>query len=156
MKKDDAGNVWMAMQDNGVCYYDKVLGKAIVPPELGNWQYGQANDVLPLNKEVFIGTEDHGIIEIHFGLQNTNKMLPAKKRKINAVHQLMLDKNEQVWMVADNTLSMANSNRFQLLEIPAEWQDEIRAITSDTAGSIWFSNAKGLFVKKNTIRPSKQ
>ncbi|MEO6358552.1 MAG: two-component regulator propeller domain-containing protein [Ferruginibacter sp.] len=153
MKKDDAGNIWMAMQDNGVCYYDRVLGKAIVPPELANWQYGQANDVLPLNKEVFIGTEDHGIIEIHFGLPNTNKMLPAKKRKINAVHQLMLDKNEQVWMVADNTLSMANSNRFQLLEIPAEWQDEIKAITSDTAGSIWFSNAKGLFVKKNNNTP---
>ncbi len=153
MKKDEAGNIWIAMQDNGICYFDKALRKVIVPPELGNWQYGQVNDVLPLKREVFIGTEDNGIIEIHFGLPSLNKMVPAKKRKLNAIHKLMLDENEQVWMVADNTLSLANSNRFQLVEIPAEWQDEIKAITTDTAGCIWFSNAKGLFEKKDNNTP---
>ena len=149
MKKDDAGNTWIAMQDKGVCYFDKAMGKIIVPPGLSNWQYGQVNDVLPMKREVFIGTEEQGIIEIHAGLSNLNRMVALKKRKLNAVQQLLLDNNEQVWMVADNTLSLANSNRFQMIEIPADWQDEIKAITADKEGQVWFSNAKGFFVKKD-------
>ena len=156
MKNDEAGNTWIALQDKGVCYFDNALSKIIVPAELGNWQYGQVNEVLPMKREVFIGTEEHGIIEIHFGLPSINKMIPAGKRKINAIQQLLLDKNEQVWMVADNLLSMANSNRFQVMEIPSEWQDGIKAITADNTGGIWFANAKGVFVKKDNNTPVKK
>jgi ligand-binding sensor domain-containing protein len=149
MKKDETGNIWIALQDKGVCYFDQQFAKIVVPPEMSNWQYGQVNDLLPMKREVFVGTEDNGIIEIHFGLPLLNKMIPAKNRKVNSIQQLLLDKNEQVWVVADNLLSMANSNRFQLLEVPAEWQDAIKAITCDNTGQIWFSNTKGLFVKRD-------
>jgi ligand-binding sensor domain-containing protein len=153
MQKDEAGNIWIALQDKGVCFYDKQFGKISVPAEMANWQYGQVNDVLPMKREVFVGTEENGIIEIHFGLPLLNKMVPAKRRKINSIKQLLMDKNEQVWMVADNFLSMANSNRFQVIEIPVEWQDGIKAITSDNIGRIWFSNTKGFFVKKDNNSP---
>jgi len=156
LKNDEDGNTWIALQDKGVCYYDKGLAKIIVPAELGDWQYGQVNEVLPMKREVYIGTEEHGIIEVHYGLPATNKMIPAKKQKINAIQQLLLDKNEQVWMVADNLLSMANSNRFQVIEIPTEWQDGIKAITTDHTGGIWFANAKGVFVKKDNNAPVKK
>jgi len=156
MKNDEAGNTWIALQDKGVCYFDKGLAKIIVPAELGNWEYGQVNEVLPMKREVFIGTEEHGIIEIHFGLPFINKMIPAKKQKINSIQQLLLDKNEQVWMVADNLLSMANCNRFQVVEIPTEWQDGIKAITADNTGGIWFANTKGVFVKKDNNTPVKK
>lgn len=153
LKQDKAGNTWIALQDKGVCYIDKKSGVIKVPDEVKNWQYGQVNDILPLQREVFIGTEENGIIEIHSGLPLLNKMVPAKKKRVNAVQQLLLDKNEQVWMVADNLLSMANSNRFQIIEIAPEWQGDIKAITSDNDGGIWFSNAKGFFYKKDNNTP---
>ncbi len=141
------------MQDKGICYVEKSSGKIIVPAEVLNWQYGQVNDILPMKREVLIATEDEGIIEMHFGLPLLNKMIPAKQRKIHSAQQLLLDKNEQVWMVADNLLTLANSNRFQLIEIPTEWQDGIKAMTCDYTGRIWFSNKKGIFVKKDNNSP---
>ena len=45
----------------------KDSAKINVPPEVSNWAYGQVNDILPMKREVFIGTEEHGIIEIHYG-----------------------------------------------------------------------------------------
>ena len=73
---------------------------------------------------------------------------------VKSVQQLLLDKNQQVWVVADNLLSLANSNRFQQIEIPPEWQDGIKAITSDYTGKIWFSNKKGIFAKKDNNTPN--
>lgn len=153
IKKDVAGNTWIGLQDKGVCIFEKQSCKIITPPELCNWQYGQVNDLLPLKREVFIGTEEHGIIEIHFGLSELNVMIPSKKKKINSVQQLLQDKNEQVWVLGDNVLSMANSTRFQLIEIPPEWQDSIKAITTDIEGRIWFCNKKGIFFKKDNNSP---
>ncbi|MEP7110808.1 MAG: histidine kinase, partial [Ferruginibacter sp.] len=153
MKKDADGNTWVALQDKGVCFFKKGSGKINVPDQVINWPYGQVNDVLPMKREVFIGTEEHGIIEIYFGLPPLKKMIPLKKKKINSIQQLLLDKNEQVWVVADNLLSMTNSNRFQLVEIPVEWQDGIKAMTSDNSGRIWFSNKLGIFVKKDNNSP---
>ncbi len=149
LKKDEEGNIWIALQDKGVCYVTKGTGKIVVPPETANWQWGQVNDILPMKREVFIGTEEHGIIEIHYGIPNLNQMVPAKNKKINSIQQLMLDNNEQVWVVSDNTLSIANSNHFQVIEIPLEWQDAVKAITANKQGKIWFANRKGIFSKEN-------
>ncbi len=149
MNHDAAGNTWIALQDKGVCVFDKKSGKIHVPTEVANWQYGQVNDVLPMKREVLIGTEERGIVEIHFGLPMLNKMQPAKNRKINSIQQILLDKNGLVWIVADNMLILNNSNRFQMIEIPPGWQDGIKAMTADITGKIWFSNRKGIFVKKN-------
>lgn len=153
MNKDAAGNIWVAMQDKGICYVDKISKKITVPNEAKNWQYGQVNDVLPMKREIFIGTEEQGIIEIHPGLPLLNKMIPARQKKINSVQQLLLDKNELVWVVADNLLSLTNSNRFQLIDIPGKWQDVIKAMTADNTGKIWFSNKKGIFIKKDNNTP---
>ncbi len=156
LKKDAAGNIWIALQDKGVCYADKNSGKIIVPAETMNWLYGQVNDILPMKREIFIATEEYGIIEIHFGLPSLNKMAPAKGKKLQAVQQLLLDKNEQVWVVADNTLSLANSNHFQVIEIPPEYQEAIKAITTDSRGKIWFASKKGIFTKENNNTPIKR
>ena len=149
IKKDGAGNIWIALQDKGVCYVDRQSGRIKIPDETKDWKYGQVNDILPLKREIFIGTEENGIIEIHFGLPAVNKMIPVKKKKINFVQQLLLDNNEQIWVISDNTLSIANSNHFQTIEIPFEWQEAIKAITTDSTGRIWFANRKGLFTKKD-------
>lgn len=156
LKKDAAGNIWIALQDKGVCYAEKKSHRIIVPPVVSNWKYGQVNDVLPMKNEVWIGTEENGIIEIHPGLDVVNKMIPVKNKSIGTVHQLLLDKNEQVWMIADNVLSISNSNRFQTIEIPFEWQDAIKAITTDSSGKIWFANRKGIFIKADNNSPIQQ
>ena len=153
LKKDAGGNTWIALQDKGICYIDKASGKIQVPQEAANWSYGQVNDILPMKREIFIATEEYGIVEIHFGLPTLNKMIPAHNRKLGAVQQLMLDKNEQVWVVADNALSLANSNHFQLIEIPAPWQEAIKAITTESNGKIWFASKKGLFSKASNNLP---
>lgn len=149
LKKDAAGNTWIGLQDKGICYVDKASGNIKVPPEALNWQYGQVNDILPMKREILIATEEHGIIEIHFGLPTLNKMIPAASKKLKAVQQLLLDKNEQVWVVSDNTLSIANSNHFQFIEIPTAWQEAVKAITTDSSGRIWFASKKGIFTKEN-------
>jgi len=156
LRKDASGNTWIALQDKGVCYIDHVSGKIMVPPETMNWPYGQVNDVLSMKREILIATEDFGIIEIHPGLPALNKMVPAKNKKLSAVQQLLSDKNEQVWIVADNALSFANSNHFQVIEIPEQWQDPVKAITTDSTGKIWFANKKGIFSKNNNNSPVAQ
>ncbi len=153
LKKDSQGNIWIALEDKGVCCFDKKSAAITVPEVLQNWRFGQVNDVLPMRKELFIATEDSGIVEVHPGLQGLNKMMPARNKKINAVQQLLLDADEQVWVIADNMLFLANSNRFQTIEIPLPWQDPVKAITTDQAGRLWFANSKGIFTKQNNNSP---
>ncbi len=153
LHQDAAGNIWIGLQDKGICYIDKGSGKVVVPVEAANWHYGQVNDILPMKREIFIATEESGIVEIHLGLPALNKMMPAKGKNMRAVQQLLLDKNEQVWVVADNTLSVANSNHFQVIEIPFAWQEAVKAITTDNTGKIWFANKKGIFSKDNNNTP---
>lgn len=153
LRQDAGGNIWIGLQDKGICYFNKTSGKIVVPPEAAGWNYGQVNDILPMKREIFIATEEFGIVEIHFGLPALNKMMPAKGKNMKAVQQLLLDKNEQVWVVADNTLSVANSNHFQIIEIPAAWQEAVKAITTDRTGKIWFANKKGIFSKDNNNTP---
>ncbi len=153
MKMDGDGNIWIGLQDKGVCFFENNSGKIQVPADVSNWQYGQVNEMLPLKRSLLIGTEEQGIIEMQFGMQGVNKVTPFGNPKLNAVQQLLLDRNEQVWMVADNFLSLANSNRFKLVEIPPEWQDGIKAMASDKTGRTWFSNKKGVFVKKDRVSP---
>jgi ligand-binding sensor domain-containing protein len=156
LRNDATGNTWIGLQDKGICYYHKTLGKIIVPAETINWSYGQVNDILPLKREILIATEEYGIVEIHQGLPALNRMIAAKQKKLHAVQQLMLDKNEQVWVVADNSLSLTNSNHFQFIEIPEKWQNPIKAITTDSTGKIWFANKKGIFSKDNNNTPVEQ
>ena len=149
LRQDEEGNIWVSLQDKGICCINKASGKITVPAETMNWSYGQVNDILPMKREIFIATEEYGIIEIHFGVPSLNKMVLAKRKKMNAVQQMLLDKNEQVWVVADNNLSFANCNHFQIIEVPVEWQDPIKAIVTDSTGKIWFANKKGIFSKDN-------
>lgn len=153
LSKDPGGEMWIGLQDKGICYYDDQTASIKVPPEAAGWNFGQVNDILVSKREILIATEENGIIEIHPGLPALNKMQPAGQKKIAAVEQLLLDRNEQVWVVSDNSLSMANCNHFQFIEIPAGFQDPIKAVTSDTAGRIWFANKKGLFTKKDNNSP---
>ena len=159
LKKDAAGNIWAGLQDKGICVINKITGIIEVPEEAKNWTYGQVNDLLPMKRETFIGTEEYGIIELHPGLPFLNKMVAARNKNIKNVQQLLADRNEQVWLVADNQLSLSNSNRFQVIEIPAQWQETIKAITTDHTGKIWFANKKGIFSKldnNNAIVQEKQ
>ena len=153
LRQDAAGNIWIGLQDKGICYIDKISGKVVVPAGTEGWQFGQVNDILPMKREIFIATEEFGIIEIHPGLPALNRMMPVKGKNMHTVQQLLLDRNEQVWVVADNTLSIANSNHFQIIEIPPVWQEAVKAIAVDTTGKIWFANKKGIFSKDNNNTP---
>ncbi|MDE3251036.1 MAG: hypothetical protein KGO82_20390, partial [Bacteroidota bacterium] len=156
LSNDATGKIWIGLQDKGICYFDKRTGSIQIPPEASNWHFGQVNDILVSKKEILIATEENGVVEIHPGLPALNKMKPAGEKKIAAVEQLLLDRNEQVWMVSDNTLSLANCNHFQFIEIPPAFQDPVKAITSDKDGRIWFANKKGVFTKKDNNSPVEQ
>ncbi len=156
LSNDAMGKIWIGLQDKGICYFDKHSGTIQIPAEASNWHFGQVNDILVSKKEILIATEEDGVVEIHPGLPALNKMKPAGEKKIAAVEQLLLDRNEQVWMVSDNTLSLANCNHFQIIEIPVAYQDPVKAITTDKDGRIWFANKKGVFTKKDNNSPVEQ
>ncbi|TAH05063.1 MAG: hypothetical protein EAZ16_03305 [Sphingobacteriales bacterium] len=59
---DVKGYWWLALQDKGVCLFD-MAGKQIISNHLAaNWQYGQVNAIKDLGNEVWIATEENGII----------------------------------------------------------------------------------------------
>lgn len=153
LNKDEHGYIWIGMQDKGVCYYDISKKAFLIPPSVNGWPYRQVNKILPMKREVLIATDEEGIVELHPNLSSLNKMSPAKARSFQSVQELLQDNKEQVWVIADNKLSLANSNRFQLIEIPIEWQSPIKAITCDTSGKLWFVSEKGFFSKKNNNEP---
>ncbi len=140
-------NVWLCMQDKGLCYIDYKTKKIATPTFATQWPYGQVNDAVINTNQVYIATETNGVIELDKNATTPNRNIINQSNPKQAVLKLLKDNDAYIWLLQHNALSINTANKFYTWPIPKLYNDIVKAMTSDTEGNIWFVNKKGFFTK---------
>ena len=136
------GAYWIGMEDKGICLFDvrqqKILESHVIP----SWSFGPVNDLLYLDKELWVATEDSGLIFVSLDrdtLQYQNKLLPA----FSKMNSLVRDDEGQLWFSQPGNI--VHSSVMQLLFLRNVGKNQLKgihALYSSSDQTIWASQGK--------------
>jgi ligand-binding sensor domain-containing protein len=151
------GNTWIGMQDKGVCRYNADEQTFSVPKNLKNWKYGQVNCLLETENNLWIGTDESGILCLDIGNQMSLKQFSMRENVgLSKINALIEDEENNIWIANNNQLIRSSGEQIKFLNTykktkPDEQEknkDEatvyIHAILCDHFGNLWFTPDQGL------------
>ena len=134
---------WIGLQDKGLCLYDHNSGKITVSPVDSNWKYGQINALLVSQKVLWIGTEEHGLLQKSMSDQPAIPF--SKSVSANKITDLLQDNEGNIWSNTSTELKAIAGNQLQLFPVYDQSVFEnIRAMLYDYQGNFWISSAGSL------------
>ncbi len=149
-------NMWIGMQDKGVCKYmmqEKIFS---TPEQLQNWKYGQVNCLLETENDLWIGSDNDGIVdfEINNGM-SVRRLTSGENIKLVKINDLLEDAEFNVWIA--NNIQLVRSTGEQISFLSGyenktkkehdSTKMEFRFIHSmlfDRTGNLWFTPDQGL------------
>jgi ligand-binding sensor domain-containing protein len=159
---DSSQDIWIGMQDKGVCKY--VAGKKtfFTPKSLQDWRYGQVNCIMQSGNHLWIGTDQYGIVNFENAQDGNIRQLSAGDNiKLSKINDLVEDPEFNVWIANNNLLVRSSGEQINFLlndenkKTDGTGNDNktssfrfIHSILSDHAGNLWFTPDQGL-VKYN-------
>jgi len=141
-----AGNnsFWIGMQEKGFCLYDHGTGKITIPAAAQNWNYGQVNDLLVSQKNLWIATEENGLLK-QPGITAPAGVFRSAASIRNKITNLLQDDQGNIWMSTTTELVAITGNRLRLLPVYSpETFESIHAILCDHQNNIWISTNAAL------------
>jgi ligand-binding sensor domain-containing protein len=128
---------WMGMQDAGIICLDKNLIKQTATT---NWSYGQVNDIVATSSQVFIATEDNGLIVYDHDEYNNLTTLSYKEEHLKKINCLFRDRESNIWASGDNFLMRtAGSTIESLYRLPKAAVEKVHSLLYAEDKSIWFN-----------------
>lgn len=145
---DNSGNIYLAMQDSGVCKYD-VLTSKFETLSTTDWKYGTVTSLsFSMEGSLYIGTKQAGIIK--YQKNDTEK---AKLRLIdtrnglltNEVNAVFCDREDNLWVATSKALSEMYQSRIHYLTTKdGLLSDKILSVFIDSKNNYWIGTDKGL------------
>ncbi|MEP6846138.1 MAG: histidine kinase [Panacibacter sp.] len=133
---------WMGMQDAGVICLDNNLS---VLASTNNWYYGQVNDVVATSSQLFIATEDNGLLVYDHDKNNKITTLSYHDERLKKINCLFRDRESNVWASGDNFLMRtAGSNIEMLYKLPKPSAEKVHSILHAADKSIWVNNGNNI------------
>ncbi|CAN5531451.1 hypothetical protein BH11BAC2_BH11BAC2_09210 [soil metagenome] len=144
---DALGEIWLGLQEKGICRFDINSGTFDIPVNIQNWSYGPVNSMTLLQNEFWIATESNGIVDFEFrGDKRTRVFNKNAGFNYGKIIDLLRDREGNVWVATENRILMSQGEKVEINTGEGEIKfDSIKAITCDRNGDIWFSNHNGLF-----------
>lgn len=141
-----AGNnsFWVGMQEKGFCLYNHNTGAVTVPPAMQKWNYGQVNDLLVSQKNLWVATEEYGLLKQN-AIDAPVDVLNGATGMQNKISNLLQDNEGNIWMSTNTELIAITGNKLKLLPVyPPELFETIHATLCDYQNNIWISSNTGL------------
>lgn len=139
-----SNNFWIGMQEKGFCLYDHSSGKITIPASSQNWSYGQINDLLVSQKNLWIATEETGLLK-QTGMEGPVEMFRSGAGIQNKITNLLQDDQGNIWLSTATELVAITGNRLKLLPVySAEVFENIHATLCDYQNNIWISTNASL------------
>jgi Y_Y_Y domain./Two component regulator propeller. len=151
-----AGNntYWVGMQDKGLCLYDNNTRQFSIPTALASWKFGQINKLLRSRNNLWIATDDHGVIKLPVNSKTINNIL-SEDPSLN-VNDLLQDGEGNIWMLVNNNeLIKTPGDQLKLLVNYKEKDfQNIHAVLSDNKNNIWHGTVRGVvkYLENDTAR----
>ena len=152
-----AGNntFWIGMQDKGICLYNNTARQFTILPAFQSWQHGQINKLLQSQNNLWIATEDHGVIKTTVtGISN----LKMEDDQLLNINDLLQDNEGNIWMLANNAeLIKTPGDQIKLLVNYKEKDfQNVHAILCDNENNIWQGTVKGVIKYLNDTAKHQQ
>jgi len=150
---ENNGDVWLGMQEKGICKFNLTTNKFLIPENLPKWNYGSITCMTRLNNEFWVGTSSDGIIDFEFA---GDKRVRSFSKKNGFLYQnitdMIRDREGNIWVASDNKLLFSPGEKYEVIAGDKNVLfDSIYAITSDQSGYLWLSNNQGLFRYDYTV-----
>ena len=146
--KDEKGNMWLGMQEKGVCKINSSTLQITVPPWSENWNFGQVNDILLNHYDIWIATQEQGLVSLSANEENDIcNYTSYGNLKFSEVDNLIVDPENNLWL----------SNRTGLIQSHGKWlmflnnvKDEkinyVHALGFDATNNLFFTPDQGLVI----------
>ncbi len=141
-----AGNdqYWVGMQEGGFCLYNHSNGEITIPPANANWTYGQINDLLFSQNNLWIATEEYGLLK-QTGINNPVSAFKAGASTQTKIYNLLQDNEGNIWMTTATELIAITGEKLKLLPLyPVSIFESIHATLCDHQNNYWISSNAGL------------
>ena len=146
IRKDEQGNMWVGMQEKGICKINSSTLQITVPTWSENWNYGQVNDILLNHYDIWIATQEQGLISLSAtNEKDISNYTSYGNIKFSEVDNLLIDAENNLWL----------SNKTGLIQSHGKWlmfinkiNDEkisfVHALGFDAANNLFFTPDQGL------------
>lgn len=138
-------NFWIGMQDKGVCLYNSSANRFTVPGAFSSWQYGQINQLMLLQNNLWIATEDSGLIKAS-GANSFINNIEIEYGKSSSINDIIQDNEGNVWMISNGDELVKTSGSQLKLKVAYTKNDfeKAHAILHDNQNNIWQATEQGL------------
>jgi ligand-binding sensor domain-containing protein/serine phosphatase RsbU (regulator of sigma subunit) len=140
----DENRLLIAMQDSGICYYDLEKGRIERNHFFTNWSLGAIiNARQQALSKLIIGTEKNGLLVFEKG--GVFAYDYPKYIQTEAINQLFVDREKQLWLASRNGISQLTSKRYHFINTGKGLStNEILALAVDNDRGIWLGTTMGI------------
>src|ERR1051326_7620390 len=145
---DNNGDIWIAMQDSGLCRFDtKELH--FTPVKIAeNWRYGAISSLdFDTAGSLYVGTKKNGVIRYAITADGREvlEVIDANSGLLsNEVNDVFTDREKNLWVATAKGLSEMRHSRLSFLNTKnGLLSDKVEAILQDSRGDYWIATDKG-------------
>ncbi len=138
---DNAGNLWIGMQEKGICNYSLTTLRFTVPKQFENWSLGQINSLSKEKSGWWIATDESGIL---FFDEQPGTSLKIYKKYNNLdfvrVNDVCADNENNVWMIANSAIYQSMGNHLMMLDKLKNLKVSfVHTLLCDKQNNLWFT-----------------
>ncbi len=144
---DKNGEVWLGMQEQGICKFNLSSGEFTVPDNLKSWNFGSITCFSKLEDEFWIGTSDDGIIDFEFSEDKRVRTFSKSNGfGYSSINDILRSNDGNIWIATENKLLFTPGEKYEIFHGDKNIVfDSIHAIATDQTGYLWLCNNQGLF-----------
>ena len=132
--------VWVGMQAKGVLLFD--LSKKTLADTTAKtaWAWGQVNDIYDTRGEIFIATEQNGVICYNPKNKNYAALQLKDSVYVKRITDIQTDNEENIWLAAENRLVNFTGTYLKYWYGPAKPPFvKIHTLFADEDNTLWFT-----------------
>ena len=143
---DNDGNLWIGMQEKGVCQYLVQQQKIVIPGFSSDWKYGQVNSITLDHQDLWIGTEETGLVYI----EKKKPVIPKAYEHFNSMNfpkimNTCMDREGNIWMIANSNIYQTSASRVMIIEQLGDVKMKmVHSLYFDRQDNLWFTPDQGL------------
>ncbi len=143
---DKKGFLWFGTDNFGIGKLYPDSNKIEIPDEFKNWNQGAIESMLLMEREIWIGTNENGLIDYEFSdRKRTRNFLGADGFNYPGIQCLFRDDEGNIWIACKDHLLQSPGERIEFLKtIEGKPIANIHATLIDNKKRLWFSDDDGL------------
>jgi ligand-binding sensor domain-containing protein len=139
------------MEDKGLCIFDSRLGRITVTKGMQPWSFGRINDMLCLEKDIWVATEDSGLIHLSMEKDSMVKH-PTFMNKAGKITALVNDNEGQLWFSQPGKIVRTSAPLIRFLRhTDAGIPTAIHVLCTATDGTVWIADENKIHHLRGTV-----